>query len=89
MPQMVTNGDLSGQLLALMEELELPAPERMLGRIQDMLPERDRTRVLRALVQDSTQQSKEETRRILKVLVGTRDEWAREVERLLSKYPPV
>ena len=87
MPQTVSNGDLHGQLLAIMEELELPAPERMLGRIEDMLPDRDRARVLRALVRDSMQQSKEDTRRILEVLVGSRDEWAREVDRLLRNYP--
>lgn len=80
--------ELHAQVLAIMEELDLPAPERMLGRIEDMLPERDRHRVLRALVQDSRQQSRDETRRILKVLVGSRDEWTHEVERLLRDYPP-
>ena len=88
MPQ---DPDLSGlheEILAIMAELELPAPERMLGRIEEMLPKGDRTRVLKALVQDSQRQSKQETMRILKVL-GSKDEWAVEVDRLLRNYSPV
>ena len=87
-PQAVVTGELHAQVLSIMEELELPAPERMLGRIEGMLPASERNRVLRALVQDSQRQSREETRRILKVL-GSRDEWVREVDRLLRDYPPV
>jgi hypothetical protein len=79
---------LHGRLIAIMEQLELPAPERMLGRIEEMLGAEDRERVLLALIRDAEQQSSDETRRILKVLVGTRDEWAREVDRLLKGYPP-
>lgn len=86
-PHAVGLSELHAQVLSIMEELELPAPERMLGRIEDMLPASDRGRVLRALVQDSQRQSREETRRILNVL-GSRDEWVREVDRLLRDYPP-
>ena len=88
MPQETGLTALHEQVLAIMEELELPAPERMLGRIEDMLPQGDRSRVLQALVQDSQKQSKQETKRILKVL-GSKDEWAVEVDRLLRDYPPV
>lgn len=88
MPQDTSLSELHDQILAIMEELELPAPERMLGRIEDMLPKGERNRVLAALVQDSQRQSKQETMRILKVL-GSKDEWAVEVDRLLRDYPPV
>ena len=88
MPQDTSLSELHDQILAIMAELELPAPERMLGRIEDMLPKGERNRVLAALVQDSQRQSKQETKRILKVL-GSKDEWAVEVDRLLRDYPPV
>ena len=87
MPQDTSLSELHDQILAIMAELELPAPERMLGRIEDMLPKGERNRVLAALVQDSQRQSKQETKRILKVL-GSKDEWAVEVDRLLRDYPP-
>ena len=87
MPQETGLTELHEQVLAIMEELELPAPERMLGRIENMLPRGDRSRVLTALVQDSQKQSRQETKRVLKVL-GSRDEWAVEVDRLLRDYPP-
>jgi hypothetical protein len=87
MSQEMGLSELHAEILAIMEDLELPAPERMLGRIEDMLPKGDRTRVLKALVQDSQRQSKQETKRILKVL-GSKDEWAVEVDRLLRNYSP-
>ncbi len=86
MPQETGLSELHDEILAIMVELELPAPERMLGRIETMLPKGDRNRVLQALVQDSQRQSKQETKRILKVL-GSKDEWAVEVDRLLRNYP--
>ncbi len=86
MPQESGLSELHEEILAIMVELELPAPERMLGRIETMLPKGERNRVLQALVQDSQRQSKQETKRILKVL-GSKDEWAVEVDRLLRHYP--
>ena len=86
-PHAVGNEDLHAQVLAIMEGLKLPAPARMLGRIEGMLPEEDRDRVLQALVRDSTHQPREETRRILKALVDSREEWTREVDRLLKNCP--
>ena len=87
-PHAVGLSELHSQVLAIMEELELPAPERMLDRIEGMLPPSERTSVLRALVQDSQRQGSQETRRILNTL-GSREEWNREVDRLLRDYPPV
>ena len=81
--------DLRAQIVTVMEELQLPAPQRMLTRIEKMLPDRDRERVLRQLLADFQQQSKDEIKRILKVLAPGRDEWAREVDKLLSNYRPM
>ena len=72
--------ELRAQIVSVMEDLQLPAPQRMLSRIEKMLPERDRERVLRQILADFQQQSKEEIKRILKVLAPGRDEWAREIE---------
>ena len=80
--------ELRAQIIEVMEELGLPAPKRMLGRIEKMLPEKDRERVMRQLLGDFQQQSKDEVKRILKVLAPSRDEWAREVDKLLANYHP-
>ena len=81
--------ELRARLVAVMEELELPAPERMLSRIERMLDDKDRERVLGQLLADFRTQSGEEMRRILKVLAPGRDEWAKEVDRLLANYRPI
>jgi hypothetical protein len=81
--------ELRARIVAVMEELELPAPERMLNRIERMLDDKDRDRVLRMLLDDFRTQSGEEIRRILKVLAPGGDEWAREVDRLLANYRPM
>ena len=81
--------ELRAQIVGVMEELHLPAPQRMLTRIEKMLDEKDRERVLRQLLADFQQQSKDEIRRILKVLAPGRDEWAREVDQLLANYRPI
>ena len=46
MPQETGLSELHEEILAIMVELELPAPERMLGRIETMLPKGDRNRSL-------------------------------------------
>jgi hypothetical protein len=81
--------DTRDRLVAVMKGLRLPSPERMLGRIERMLPERDRERVLGQLLADFQQQSRDEVRQILKVLAPDRDEWVREVDRMLQDYHPV
>ena len=81
--------ELRAQIIAVMEDLQLPAPQRMLSRIEKMLDEKDRERVLRQLLGDFQQQSKAEIKRILKVLAPGRDEWAREVDQLLANYRPM
>jgi hypothetical protein len=83
------SADLRGRLIAVMEELEIEAPDRMASRIERMLDDKDRERVLRQLLDDFRTQSTEEMRRILKVLAPGRDEWAREVDRLLANYRPM
>ncbi len=82
-------GDIRARLVAVMAELELPAPERMLGRIERMLKDDDRERVLRQLLEDFQSQSRDEIRKILKVLAPGGDEWERAVERLVDNYRPV
>lgn len=83
-----TATQMRAQLVAVMHELDLPSPERMLGRIEKMLPERERERVLKQLLADFQGQSRDEIRRILKVLAPDREEWAREVDRMLAKSLP-
>ena len=81
--------ELRARLVAVMEELELPAPQRMLSRIERMLDEKDRERVLGMLLDDFRTQSTDEVRRILKVLAPGGDDWAREVDKLLANYRPI
>ena len=82
--------EVRAQLVSVMEELELPAPQKMIARIEKMLDEKDRERVLRQLLADcQQQQSKAELKRILKIMGGGRDEWAREVDQLLANYRPI
>ena len=83
--------ELRARILAVMEELELPSPTRMLGRIESMLDDKDRERVLQQLLDDFRHQSGEEVRKILKVLAPatSREDWAREVDRLLQNYRPM
>ena len=81
--------DVRARIVAVMQELDLPAPDRMLGRIERMLDDKDRERVLRQLLEDFRKQSPEEMKRILKVLGPGREEWAREVDKLLSNYRPM
>jgi hypothetical protein len=76
------------RLIAVMKGLKLPSPERMLGRIEKMLPERDRERILSTILADFEQQGDEEKRRILRILAPDRDDWTREVEKLISSYRP-
>ena len=82
-------GETHSRLVAVMKDLNLPSPERMLGRIEKMLPERDRERVLGQLLADFQVQSQDEIKRILKVLAPDRDDWAREVDEMLQNYRPV
>lgn len=91
-PQTAAAGfaEVRAQLVSVMEELELPAPQKMIARIEKMLDEKDRERVLRQLLADcQQQQSKDELKRILKIMGGGRDEWAREVDQLLANYRPM
>lgn len=84
----VSVSDTRAQLVAVMRELDLPAPDRMLSRIEKMLPDRERDRVLGQLLADFRSQSRDEVKKILKVLAPDRDEWVREVEKMLAKYHP-
>ena len=85
-----TASEVRARLVAVMQELQLPSPERMLGRIERMLPQTDRERVLQQLLEDFQTQSQDEMRRILKVLAPGKDsDWIREVDRLLANYRPV
>ena len=91
-PQTAAAGfaEVRAQLVSVMEELELPAPQKMIARIEKMLDEKDRERVLRQLLADcQQQQSKDELKRILKIMGGGRDEWAHEVDQLLANYRPM
>ena len=80
--------DLHARFVAVMKELKLPAPERMLERIESMLPKADRDRVLRQLLADFQTQNPDEMKKVLKVLAPNRDEWAREVERFIQSWRP-
>ena len=80
--------DLHARIVEVMKELKLPAPERMLGRIESMLPKGDRDRVLRQLLDDFRTQNPDEMKRVLKILAPNRDEWAREVERFIQAWRP-
>ena len=75
-------------IVGVMKEMDLPAPERMLGRIERMLDEKDRDRVLRQLLEDFRKQSPEEVKKVLRVLAPDA-EWAKEVDRLLANYRPM
>lgn len=75
-------------IVGVMKDLDLPAPERMLGRIEKMLGEKDRDRVLRQLLEDFRKQSPEEVRKVLRVLAPDA-EWAKEVDKLLANYRPM
>ena len=82
--------EVRASLVSVMEELDLPAPQKMVTRIEKMLDEKDRERVLRQLLTDcQQQQSKDELKRILKIMGGGKDEWAREVDQLLANYRPM
>jgi len=75
-------------IMGVMKELDLPAPERMLGRIERMLGDKDRDRVLRQLLEDFRRDGPEEVRKALRVLAPDA-EWSKEVDRLLANYRPM
>lgn len=80
--------DVHGRILAVMEKLGLPAPEKMLRRIESMLGQRDREAVLRQLLQGCEGQDAKELRAALRELAPSRAEWTAEVDRLFAGYPP-
>ena len=81
--------DVRANIVAAMKELDLPSPERMLGRIERMLDEKDRDRVLTQLLEGFHKDGPDEMKRVLKLLDATGAEWAKEVDRLLSKLRPI
>ncbi|MEM7244345.1 MAG: hypothetical protein AAF533_03325 [Acidobacteriota bacterium] len=80
--------DLQDQVLAIMKDLELPSPESMLRRIERMLPAGERDRVFQALVEGSTETTKDDRKKLLKALDGSREDWSRAVDGLLERCSP-
>ena len=81
--------DVRTSIVAAMQELDLPSPERMLSRIERMLDAKDRDRVLQQLLEGFRKDTPEEMRRVLKVLTADGAEWTREVDKLLANYKPI
>lgn len=81
--------DVRENIVAAMQELDLPSPERMLSRIERMLDPKDRERVLQLLLAGFQKDSPAEMKRVLKVLAADSAEWTREVDKLLANYKPV
>jgi hypothetical protein len=81
--------DVRESIVAAMQELDLPSPERMLNRIERMLDSKDRDRVLQQLLDGFRKDSPEEMKRVLKVLAADGAEWTREVDKLLANYKPI
>ena len=80
--------EVHARIVAVMEELKLPSPDRMLRRIERMLPGDGRDSVLRDLLQGFEHQSRSDVKKHLKSLAPTREEWLREVDQLFNDYPP-
>ena len=81
--------DVRESIVAAMQDLDLPSPDRMLSRIERMLDAKDRERVLQQLLDGFRRDSPEEMKRVLKVLAADGAEWAREVDKLLANYKPI
>ena len=81
--------DVRESIVAAMQELDLPSPDRMLSRIERMLDAKDRERVLQQLLDGFRRDSPEEMKRVLKVLAADGAEWTREVDKLLANYKPI
>ena len=80
--------DVRESIVAAMQDLELPSPDRMLNRIERMLDSKDRERVLQQLLDGFRKDTPEEMKRVLKVLAADSAEWAKEVDKLLANYKP-
>ena len=80
--------DVRGSIVAAMQDLDLPSPDRMLNRIERMLDSKDRERVLQQLLDVFRKDTPEEMKRVLKVLAADSAEWAKEVDKLLANYKP-
>jgi len=80
--------EVHARILAVMQQLKLPSPEKMLRRIESMLSQRDREDVLRQLLQGCESQDAKELRAALRDLAPSRSEWVSEVDRLFAGYPP-
>lgn len=81
--------DVRANIVAAMNELDLPSPERMLSRIERMLDDKDRERVLTQLLEGFRKDGPDEMKRVLKILAADGAEWAREVDKLLANYKPI
>jgi len=80
--------DVRESIVAAMQDLDLPSPDRMLNRIERMLDSKDRERVLQQLLDGFRKDTPEEMKRVLKVLAADSAEWAKEVDKLLANYKP-
>ena len=80
--------ELHDRLVAVMKDLRLASPEKMLARIEGMISKRDRESVLRQLLAGCEAQSRADVKRTLNEVARSSDDWHREVDRLFAGYPP-
>jgi hypothetical protein len=80
--------EVHARILAVMQQLKLPSPEKMLRRIESMLSKGDREAVLRELLSGCEGQDAKDLREALRDLAPSRAEWITEVDRLFAGYPP-